>query len=199
MLWEKQIYVFFQIELFPQMSGEHLLLAENDSSQKWFIASSARGDVYDPDPSSTPTNSSSTLVSVVTQWTLGPMMLTGTSLTAPEQPWWKPHYKSSLDNIRAGWHSSKARISAPYRLLPMLEWDSSHSTWACLYQHSWFSTERLAVSSCRLFAHQVLTGSMSRAKLLVFSTLASYSPLRNLENITKTNVYYKMLLYNGLK
>lgn len=77
MLWEKQICVFFQIELFPQMSGEHLLLAENDSSQKWFIASSARGDDYDTDPLSTPTNSSSTLASVVTQLTFGPVMLTG--------------------------------------------------------------------------------------------------------------------------
>ena len=26
------------------------MLAENDSSQKCFIASSARGDFYDPDP-----------------------------------------------------------------------------------------------------------------------------------------------------
>ena len=77
MLWEKQICVFFQIELFPQMSGKHLLLAENDSSQKWFIASSARGDDYDTDPLSTPTNSSSTLASVVTQLTFGPVLLTG--------------------------------------------------------------------------------------------------------------------------
>ena len=53
------------------------MLAENDSSQTWFIASSAGGDVYDPDPLSTPTNSSSTLASVVTQLTFGPMMLTG--------------------------------------------------------------------------------------------------------------------------
>ena len=77
MLWEKQICVFFQIELFPQMSGKHLLLAENDSSQKWFIASSARGDDYDTDPLSTPTHSSSTLASVVTQLTFGPVLLTG--------------------------------------------------------------------------------------------------------------------------
>ena len=181
-------------------SWQHLLLAENDSSQTWLISSSARGNVYDPDPSSTPTNSSSTLASVVD--TVDPWShdVNWDQLnSAPEQPWWQPHYKSSLDNIRAGWHSWKARISAPYRLLPMLEWDSSHSTWACLYQHSWFSTERVAVSPCKLFAYQVLTGSISGAKLLAFSTLASYSPLRNLENITRTNVDYKMLFYNGLK